>query len=173
MLLCVAGIISDEKYWGLAQRAFDEDVIAPKGEALTWLESFRLLAVKLDIDIVPGTIVEKTPSKEEGGRPILNNVAHYITRHGKIVGTYKKENLWWPEKDYLSPGSGNHVFETEWGRVGMLICEKPFFHRLMLYSNFTCAGWDLAWPEAFRRVSVNSRSSTLAWQILTRGCSCV
>lgn len=39
----------------------------------------------------------------------------------------------WPEKDYLTQGTAEHqVFETSYGRVGMLVC------------------WDLAWPEASR-----------------------
>lgn len=55
---------------------------------------------------------------------MLRNCAHYISRTGEIVGRYQKQNLWWPEKDYLTRGEGiNKVFETEWGRTGMLVCE--------------------------------------------------
>jgi predicted amidohydrolase len=85
--------VAEEKHWGLAQKPHHEHKTTPSahGELVHWLESFRLLAVKHDIDIVAGTIVEKG---EAEGEPVMRNVAHYITRKGEIVGRYEKRNLW-------------------------------------------------------------------------------
>ena len=76
-------------------RGDDED------EPQHWLESFRQLAILCNIDICPGTIVERhghaadSGSGEEGtAAPALKNVAHYITKEGEIVGRYEKRNLW-------------------------------------------------------------------------------
>lgn len=53
------------------------------------------------------------------------------------IGRYVKNNLWWPEKDYLTSGGPNaQVFDTKWGKVGLAVC------------------WDMAFAEAFRPVSI-------------------
>lgn len=46
------------------------------------------------IDIVAGTIVERSGQKDKDGKDMLRNVAHYITKHGEVVGRYEKRNLW-------------------------------------------------------------------------------
>ncbi|GAA5894024.1 hypothetical protein JCM6882_007962 [Rhodosporidiobolus microsporus] len=107
-----------------------------------WLSTFRSLAKELRVDIVVGTIVErahdaegkerwkevevvdeKTGEKKAERRPVLENVCHYVDWDGEVVGRYVKRNLWWPEKEYLTAGSEDHqVFNTRFGRVGLLIC---------------------------------------------------
>ncbi|GAA6024174.1 hypothetical protein JCM10207_005594 [Rhodosporidiobolus poonsookiae] len=116
---------------------------APLKTADHWLSTFRDLAKELRVDIAVGTIVERAVDAEtgeerskdvevegegEGGtrvekRPVLENVAHYIDWNGEVVGRYSKVNLWWPEKEYLTAGTGGHqVFSTRFGRVAFLIC---------------------------------------------------
>ncbi|GAA5823894.1 hypothetical protein JCM11251_003336 [Rhodosporidiobolus azoricus] len=108
-----------------------------------WLSTFRSLARELRVDICVGTIVERAVDEETGEekwkeveaeneetgdrrvekRPVLENVCHYIDWEGEVVGRYVKRNLWWPEKDYLTAGQADHqVFQTRFGRVGLLIC---------------------------------------------------
>ncbi|KAK4705706.1 hypothetical protein P7C70_g503, partial [Phenoliferia sp. Uapishka_3] len=150
----ISGIVSDEKHWGLAQREHDPSHVQSQEETTSWLQSFCKLAVKHDIDIVAGTIVEKA-AKQVDGKDVLSNVAHYITRKGEVVGRYKKANLWWPEKDYLTRGDeGHQVFDTEWGKTGLLVCKhlqglSKIFQSLTT-SHVLKTGWDAAWPEAFR-----------------------
>lgn len=135
------GIVADEQHWGLAQREHDPSHVPGETEASTWLQSFCDLAIKHQIDIVAGTIVEKAPEKVDG-KDVLSNVAHYINKEGKVLGRYKKvhllgrrgvagdtlttdsqANLWWPEKDYLTPGrDGHQVFDTAYGKTGLLVC---------------------------------------------------
>ena len=101
----------------------------------TYLTRYRDLAKELNINIVPGTIIElhkpDTPEEE------LLNVAYFIDNTGAIAGRYVKKNLWGAiERDHLTSSAMEEhpVFDTPLGRVGMLIC------------------WDLAFPEAWREL---------------------
>ena len=79
------------------------------------------------IYIIPGSIIEKTAKG-------LFNTAYYIDSKGKIKGRYRKINLWIPERKYLTPGNKISVFNTKFGKAGLIIC------------------WDLIFPEIFREM---------------------
>ena len=88
---------------------------------------FQKFAKKYKIDIVTGSIIEK----EKSG---LFNTTYYIDCRGRVKGVYRKTNLWIDEKKYLAPGNKIAVFNTKYGKAGLIIC------------------WDLAFPELFRRM---------------------
>lgn len=90
-----------------------------------YVKHFQQLASQYHIDIVPGSIIEG----DENG---LYNTAYYIDRSGDILGRYRKVNLWLPERSYITPGNDITVFDTRFGKVGLIIC------------------WDLMFPEIFR-----------------------
>ncbi|HET9999579.1 MAG TPA: carbon-nitrogen hydrolase family protein [Ktedonobacteraceae bacterium] len=89
-----------------------------------YVKHFQKLAAQYRIDIVPGSIIEG----DENG---LYNTAYYIDRDGDILSQYRKLNLWLPERSYITPGNDISVFETRFGKVGLIIC------------------WDLMFPEMF------------------------
>ncbi len=107
----------------------DPNFIALAAEYQTYLDNYITLAKELNINIVPGTIVEKHEDT-------LTNVAYFISSTGEVLGRYQKKNLWHPERPHLTSSSHtpHQAFETPLGKVGMLIC------------------WDLAFPEAFREL---------------------
>lgn len=90
-----------------------------------YVKRFQQLAMQYGIDIVPGSIIEG----DENG---LYNTTYYIDQQGDILGRYRKVNLWLPERSYITPGTSTAVFETRFGKVGLIIC------------------WDLMFPEIFR-----------------------
>ncbi len=57
-----------------------------------------------------------------------------MSRRGKIRARYRKVNLWLSERKYISPGNEIAVFNTPWGKMGLIIC------------------WDLIFPEIFRKM---------------------
>lgn len=111
---------------------FPEDSVAgPLGGKLEYADSgeylsyFQVLAQKYNISIVPGSFVVG-----KGGR--YYNTCYYIDSKGDVLGEYQKNNLWYTEQDYITPGNQTVVFDTEFGRVGLAVC------------------WDLSSPELFR-----------------------
>ncbi len=92
-----------------------------------YVKHFQKLSKKYKIDIVPGSILEKSKFG-------LHNVTYYIDSKGKIKSEYKKINLWHPERYNINPGNKITVFNTKYGKVGLIIC------------------WDLIFPEIFRKM---------------------
>ncbi|EAW14880.1 carbon-nitrogen hydrolase family protein [Aspergillus clavatus NRRL 1] len=104
------------------------------GDYKRYVAAYQALAKELHICLVPGSIVERhaTGANEFA----FYNTAYFISNDGSIIGSYRKKNIWHPERPHLtSSGEAPHeVFETPIGKVGLLIC------------------WDLAFPEAFREL---------------------
>jgi predicted amidohydrolase len=87
-----------------------------------YTDVFCSLAEKNNIHIIMGSIVER-----EGD--VFYNTTVVIDDFGKILGKYRKINLWNGEYENITPGDNTAVFETRFGKIGLEIC------------------WDLAFPE--------------------------
>ena len=117
------------------------------GQWKTYLDRYCDLARECNICIVPGTIVELhadathdstgvDPDADEIDERLIN-VAYFISAKGEILGKYVKKNLWGSvERLHLTSSAHDPhpVFDTPFGKVGILVC------------------WDLAFPEAFREM---------------------
>jgi predicted amidohydrolase len=90
-------------------------------------EMFRALAKTYQIDIVTGSSMEGTPDGNF-------NTSYYINREGEVLGTYCKNHLYPSEHAFLSAGTEALVFETAYGKAGIVIC------------------WDMLFPEIFQRL---------------------
>lgn len=88
---------------------------------------FQKLANKYCIDIVSGSSMEGTPQGNF-------NMGYYIDAEGQVLGVYKKNHLYPSEHKFLSPGTEALVFETAYGKAGIVIC------------------WDMLFPEIFQRL---------------------
>lgn len=53
---------------------------------------------------------------------VAYNSAVFINREGEVEGTYNKQHLWALERFYFRSGGDSLVFETDFGRVGVMIC---------------------------------------------------
>jgi predicted amidohydrolase len=85
-------VVADPAHQHLAQRSHDSSVVPEHGEAESWLETFQALAKELQVDIVVGTIVEKSAEEVEGKPQGLYNVANYVSKTGEVIGRYKKRS---------------------------------------------------------------------------------
>ncbi len=75
--------------------------------------------------LVAGSVYEKSRGK-------MYNTSAVFDERGNMLGTYRKahiphdENYW--EKEYFEPGDGGFsVFDTAYGKVGVLICYDQWF----------------------------------------------
>ena len=87
-----------------------------------------LLADELDSYVVAGIY--------ENDRGVLYNTAILVGRDGKIVGKYRKTHL--PREEWeagITPGDEYPVFDTDFGKVGLIIC------------------WDVQFPEPSRAMA--------------------
>ncbi|MEM2936575.1 MAG: carbon-nitrogen hydrolase family protein [Candidatus Bathyarchaeia archaeon] len=67
---------------------------------------------------------------ERDGKRIFNTVL-VINREGRVVGKYRKIHLHWPEEWLgVSPGMDIPVFETDFGKIGVIICYDGWFPAL-------------------------------------------
>jgi predicted amidohydrolase len=69
--------------------------------------------------------------------PAVYNTAVLIDRSGKLVGRYRKTHL--PREEWeagIAEGDNYPVFETDFGRIGLLVC------------------WDLQFPEPWRALGL-------------------
>jgi predicted amidohydrolase len=102
-------------------------------------EYFGKLARAHDLYIVAGLI--------ERDGPLIYNVAALIGPDGQVVGKYRKVTL--PRGEIMggiTPGHDYPVFNTRFGRVGMMICYDGFF------------------PEVARTLS-NNGAEVIAWPV--------
>ena len=64
--------------------------------------------------------------ESDGGRTY--NAAVVMDREGRLVGKYRKTHLPLAEvEDGITPGSDYPVFDTDFGRIGIMICWDAFF----------------------------------------------
>ncbi|ERT00221.1 hypothetical protein HMPREF1624_03592 [Sporothrix schenckii ATCC 58251] len=133
------------------------------------LSRYQDLARELNINIVPGTIVEAhtttadpasgttlvttAPDDTSSGTLELRNMAFFVEAGtGKVLNRYQKTNLWHTERGHLTAptleSASSAGSTTDWPP------HKAFDTPLKWGDRFVRAGmlvcWDLAFPEAFR-----------------------
>lgn len=99
-----------------------------QSESSDSIKFFQNQAVKHNTYLVCGSYIEKTDNK-------YFNTSLLIDNKGKIILKYQKNNLWIPERSYLTPGNDIKVVKTSIGTIGIIIC------------------WDLAFPEITRKLT--------------------
>src|SRR5262249_43899820 len=122
-------------YYGLGKSYFDVSEPVPGPST----EYFGALAKKHNLYIVAGLI-------ERDGH-LIYNVAVMLGPDGKIAGKYRKVAL--PRGEIaggITPGNEYPVFDTRFGKVGMMVCYDGFF------------------PEVARALSDNG-AEVIAWPV--------
>ena len=86
------------------------------------VQLLKRVSNEVDVYIVGGTIFEKF-------RERYYNTCLFL-KQGKILGKFRKMHLTdWEKKVGLNVGSTFHIFETEYCKVGILICADVFYPR--------------------------------------------
>ncbi len=122
-------------FYGLGKSFFDvaESIPGPS------TDYFGELAKKHNLYIVAGLV--------ERDHHLIYNVAVMLGPDGKIVGKYRKVALPRGEIEAgITPGKDYPVFDTRFGKVGMMVCYDGFF------------------PEVARRLSDNG-AEVIAWPV--------
>lgn len=91
-------------------------------------DTMAALAKKYNVNIIPGTFIENAKSGK------VHNATVFINREGKILGTYRKIHLMdaigYKESDYVEAGTEMCVFDSDIGRIGMMVCYDLRFPEL-------------------------------------------
>ncbi|MGH9752009.1 MAG: carbon-nitrogen hydrolase family protein [Blastocatellia bacterium] len=122
-------------FYGLGKSFLDVAELVPGPST----DYFGELAKKHNLYIVAGLV--------ERDRRLIYNVAVMLGPDGKIVGKYRKVAL--PRNEIaagITPGAEYPVFDTRFGKVGMMVCYDGFF------------------PEVARRLSDNG-AEVIAWPV--------
>ena len=86
---------------------------------------FQRLAKTYGIDIVTGSCMQET---SEGNF----NTSYYVDARGEVLGMYRKNHLYPSEHRFLKSGKEAPVFETTYGKVGIVICWDMLFSEIFL-----------------------------------------
>jgi len=86
------------------------------------------LAKQYNINIIPGSFIENA----QGGK--VYNTSPFIDREGRVVSRYRKihllDALGFKESDHVEPGNEMCVFDTDFGKVGLMVCYDLRFPEL-------------------------------------------
>lgn len=115
--LITSGYECGKEFQHLAERVSD-------GESIRVISE---LAKKYNVHIIYGF-----PERDESIYDVLYNASVFIDNHGKVLGTYRKVHLFASEKEFFRAGCDYPLFDTEIGKIGIMIC------------------WDTAFPEVAR-----------------------
>ncbi|MCB2295217.1 carbon-nitrogen hydrolase family protein [Clostridium algoriphilum] len=115
--LITSGYECHEEFHKIAEVACESDSIKIIGQA----------AKKYKTNIIFGF-----PERDAENKEVLYNSAAFVNEKGELGGTYRKVHLFDTEKKYFTPGRDYPVFDTSFGKIGVMIC------------------WDTAFPEVAR-----------------------
>lgn len=118
------------------------------------VEKLKTQAKQWDI-FIAASIVEKDPVSSA-----IYDTAFLVGPDG-LLGTYRKVHCWGKEPEFFTAGTAFPVFETPWGKIGLLIC------------------YDVGFPEAARSLVLDGANLILipsafgmprlyAWELATR-----
>lgn len=115
--LITSGYECHDEFHNIAEVAYESSTIKIIGQ----------MAKKYKTNIIFGF-----PERDGKNKEILYNSVAYVNDRGELGGTYRKVHLFDTEKEYFTPGHEYPVFDTFFGKIGIMIC------------------WDTAFPEVAR-----------------------
>lgn len=146
----------------------------PQGEALTLLAQ---LAKKHRLYLVGGSLPELSNGRFYNSSFIFDPQGELVARHRKIhLFDVELERLEFKESSVFSPGTSPTLFETPWGKIGVMICYDVRFPELSRHYALNGARMIVV-PAAFNHVTgplhwtLTFRARALDNQVFTVGAS--
>jgi predicted amidohydrolase len=94
----------------------------------TYTNTIGSLAKKYNINIIPGSFIENARGEK------VYNTSLFINREGRVVSRYRKihllDALGFKESEYVEPGNEMCVFDTDFGKAGLMVCYDLRFPEL-------------------------------------------
>lgn len=85
-----------------------------------FIDKMKELAKKYEVNLIPGSFVEKA------GEDKVHNTSIFINRKGEITGKYRKVHLMdaasYKESAYVSAGDEMCIVDADFGRIGLMVC---------------------------------------------------
>lgn len=139
-------------------------------ENSTTVKVLRELAAELGIVLIAGLFEKRAPG-------LYHNTAVVLDADGSYLGKYRKMHIpeypHYYEKFYFTPGDlGYQVFETKFGKVGLLICWDQWFPEAARLT--AMKGAEIIFiPTAIGTIQEGGKSEEtgerIAWEIVQRG----
>lgn len=130
----------------------------------TYTDTISELAKTHKVNISAGSFVEKAEGKK------IYNTSLFFGREGEIIGQYRKVHLMdamsYKESDSVSPGNTVSVFDTDFCRIGLMVCYDLRFPELSRTMTLMGAEVILV-PSAFPS-GVPLPPRTDHWDVLTQ-----
>lgn len=93
-----------------------------------FIDSMKRLAKQYKVNLIPGSFAEKA----ENGK--VCNAVITIDRNGEIIGKYRKIHLFdaanYKESSYVEPGDKLCIVDTDFGKMGVMVCYDLRFTEL-------------------------------------------
>ncbi len=88
------------------------------------LKRIRMISKCTGSVVIGGTTLEPVEDK-------LYNTS-FVYRNGRLLGSYRKQNLFDPEKDRITPGSELKIFSAYGIKFGLIICADVFIEQYFI-----------------------------------------
>jgi len=88
-----------------------------------FIKTMQILSRESNIYCIAGSILEKANSK-------FYNSSYVISRKGEVIGKYRKKKLHPRDEKHLEIGKNELIFNTEFGKIGVLICRDMVYPEL-------------------------------------------
>lgn len=121
-------VFSEYNYFCPANREESEKVAIDMNKPHPFVDRMRELAREYHVNLIPGSFAE------QAGNGKVHNLIITINRQGEIIGRYRKIHLFdaanYKESSYVDPGNEMCLVDTDFGKIGVMVCYDLRFPEL-------------------------------------------
>ncbi len=121
-------VFPEYSYYSPLNREEAINVAIDLSEPHPFVEKMKNLAKEYKVNLIPGSFAEKVSENK------ICNVVLTINRDGEIIGKYRKIHLFdaasYKESSYVEPGDEICIVDTDFGKIGVMVCYDLRFPEL-------------------------------------------